>query len=127
MADRIKIPKVDKVDINNLSHSDETLHLYQKLSDFGTLHQPATIVDQNGIILLWYLPKILQPFRLVCLHLSTLNPLFHFIFPRNKLTLAPSYSILCSKKHVNKPRPKLAPLGDGLVLISLPSQDFRAG
>lgn len=32
----------------------------------GVIEYPSTVVDEHGRIIVWYLPDILAPFRVVC-------------------------------------------------------------
>jgi hypothetical protein len=38
---------------------------YYKMKSVGTVDKPKTVVDENGRILLWYLPGLLLPHRVV--------------------------------------------------------------
>lgn len=40
-------------------------------ANLGIITKPATVVDIHGKILLWYLPSLLLPYRVVC---STAHP-----------------------------------------------------
>jgi len=38
---------------------------YFKLTDLGRLDEPCTVLDRNGRIMVWYLPNLLYPSRVV--------------------------------------------------------------
>jgi hypothetical protein len=62
-ADRAKITQV-KDSEENLD-PEEGLSKYFKQAELGDLWEPATILDQYGRVMVWALPGVLHPKRLV--------------------------------------------------------------
>lgn len=42
---------------------DENLIKYFANTSLGTFDMPATVVDEHGRVILWYLPDVVAPFR----------------------------------------------------------------
>lgn len=61
-ADRVKNTKVHG---DRVAQADLTLPLYFQQAEFGDLVTPTTILDMHGKIMVWALPGILHPSRLV--------------------------------------------------------------
>lgn len=63
LAERVKNPRVKDDQANNLA--DEHLSKFFSLTSLGIIEDPTTVVDQHGRIILWFLPNIMAPFRVV--------------------------------------------------------------
>jgi hypothetical protein len=61
-ADKVKNTRVREV---GEAQADLTLPLYFRQANFGKLATPTTILDMHGRIMVWALPGILHPKRLV--------------------------------------------------------------
>jgi hypothetical protein len=61
-ADKVKNTKVDE---NKESPADLTLPLHFPQAEFGKLTDPATILDLHGKVMVWALPGVLHPNRIV--------------------------------------------------------------
>jgi hypothetical protein len=62
-ADKVKNPKVAEDGAE--SKTDLSLHKYFEQMNFGDLTEPTTILDMHGRIMVWALPGMLHPNRLV--------------------------------------------------------------
>jgi hypothetical protein len=65
LADRVKNTRPNVDGITDTSVEDARLAKYFKNPQFGDLDMPAVILDCHGRIMLWYLPRILSPYRVV--------------------------------------------------------------
>lgn len=63
LADRVKNSRVKDGDGND--SSDDNLRKFFSPTALGVIEYPSTVVDEHGRIILWYLPDILAPFRVV--------------------------------------------------------------
>jgi len=61
-ADKVKNTKVDEI---KESQEDLTLSIYFPQARFGKLTDPATILDLHGKVMVWALPGVLHPKRMV--------------------------------------------------------------
>jgi hypothetical protein len=62
-ADRVKNSKVTSD--GSVSEADGTLPEYFEQATFGDLTEPATILDMHGRVMVWALPGVMHPNRLV--------------------------------------------------------------
>jgi hypothetical protein len=72
-ADNVKNTKVKET---GESQSDQRLPIYFPQAKFGKVVEPATILDLHGRVMVWALPGVLHPGRLVGNSLET--PLYNF-------------------------------------------------
>lgn len=63
LGDKVKNSRVREGDAETLS--DENLAKFFTPTVIGFVDYPSTVVDEHGRIILWYLPDILAPFRVV--------------------------------------------------------------
>lgn len=63
LADKVKNARIKEVDPHNLS--DEHLSKFFSPTTLGVIDDPATVVDEHGRVILWFLPDIMAPFRVV--------------------------------------------------------------
>jgi hypothetical protein len=63
LADRVKNPRPDTE--KGTSIEDDRLAQYFENPQFGEFDEPATIIDDHGHIMLWYLPLIFSCYRVV--------------------------------------------------------------
>lgn len=61
-ADKVKNTHVDE---NKEALANLRLPIYFRQAHFGKLTNPATIVDMHGKVMVWALPRVLHPRRLV--------------------------------------------------------------
>jgi hypothetical protein len=61
-ADKVKNTKVDPV---KEALEDLALPMYFPQAEFGKLTNPATILDLHGKVMVWALPGVLHPKRIV--------------------------------------------------------------
>ena len=59
-----------------LSKKQEEPGKYFADTQLGVITKPTTLVDIHGKIMLWYLPGLLLPSRVVCSTIPAQNPLF---------------------------------------------------
>lgn len=64
-ADRVKNTR-PCTDADN-SAEDARLAKFFENPNFGDMDEPCTILDRCGRIMLWYLPHIFAPYRVVCI------------------------------------------------------------
>jgi len=64
-ADMVKHSHVQPNGVESTQH--DKLQKYFSMTTLGKISEPATIVDCNGKIMVWYLPDILLPRRIVSL------------------------------------------------------------
>jgi hypothetical protein len=65
-ADRVKNtrPHAD----GDGSGEDKRLAKFFTCPEFGDMYEPSTILDRHGRIMVWYLPDIFAPCRVVCIN-----------------------------------------------------------
>ncbi|KAF7984919.1 hypothetical protein HWV62_9819, partial [Athelia sp. TMB] len=68
LADRVKNTRVK--DGDNDDDSLDPLGKFFTPTGLGVIDMPATVLDQHGRIILWYLPDIVAPFRIAAFNLS---------------------------------------------------------
>lgn len=62
-ADRVKNSKVNED--GSESKADEALQDYFEQATFGDLTEPATLLDVGGRVMVWALPGVIHPKRVV--------------------------------------------------------------
>jgi hypothetical protein len=65
------------IEVERLEHEVDQLKKYFDLPQLSFLHEPSTIVDGHGRILVWHLPDILSVQRVVSS--QNLFPYFHLL------------------------------------------------
>jgi hypothetical protein len=78
-ADRVKSTVASEN--GTVSQTDGRLHVYFEQASFGDIHEPTTIIDKYGRVMLWHLPGCLHPMRLVSLEWTSQ---FSPIHPMNR-------------------------------------------
>lgn len=63
LAEKVKNTRVIDGDPDDLSH--DHLAKFFSLTALGAIDCPSTVVDEHGRVILWYLPDIIAPFRVV--------------------------------------------------------------
>ena len=62
-ADRVKGSVLP--DSGIVSDADARLNVYFEQAAFGDITEPAAIIDEHGRVMVWQLPGVLHPMRLV--------------------------------------------------------------
>lgn len=63
LGDKVKNTRVQDEDAAHLS--EDRLSKFFSPTMFGVIDYPSTVVDVHGRVILWYLPDIVAPFRIV--------------------------------------------------------------
>lgn len=73
LAEKVKSSRVRDDETDYLSN--DHLKKYFAPTALGVIEHPSTVVDEHGRVILWYLPDIIAPFRVVGANLC--HPLKH--------------------------------------------------
>lgn len=63
LGDKVKNSRIKDGEVDN--PSNDNLAKFFPPTTLGVIEYPSTVVDEHGRIILWYLPDILAPFRVV--------------------------------------------------------------
>lgn len=73
LAEKVKNTRAVDGDPDNMSH--DHLAKFFLITALGPIDCPCTVVDEHGRVIVWYLPDIIAPFRVVSEIIVC--PLFH--------------------------------------------------
>lgn len=65
LCDKVKNARVRNGDEDAGHLSEDHLSKFFSPTKLGVIEYPATVVDEHGRVILWYLPDIVTPFRVV--------------------------------------------------------------
>lgn len=63
LAEKVRNTRVIDGDPDNMAH--DHLAKFFLIKALGPIDCPSTVVDEHGRVILWYLPDIIAPFRVV--------------------------------------------------------------